>query len=93
MNLNGHLSIEDSTLTSYQKGSYLHIKMPIIEKNHRWQRKAVLQPVNTIAINVHIIKMRPHALTNTLSQEPLPQGVTKFAIWLIFPWSPISYPY
>ena len=28
---NGYLSISDSTLTSCQKGSYLHIISPIIE--------------------------------------------------------------
>ena len=31
MGLNGHLSIRDCTLTSCQKGSYLHINSPIIE--------------------------------------------------------------
>ena len=30
--LNGHLSIRDSTLTSCQKGTYLHINSYIIEK-------------------------------------------------------------
>ena len=29
--LNGHQSITDSTRTSYQKGSYLHINSPIKE--------------------------------------------------------------
>ena len=29
--LNGHLSIRDSTVTSCQKGSHLHINRPLIE--------------------------------------------------------------
>ena len=29
--LNGHLSIRDFTMTSFQKGSYLYINSPIIE--------------------------------------------------------------
>ena len=55
--VDGHLSIKDSSLTSCQKGSYLHISCPIIEKNknQQWHRKAALYSLNTIAINVMYI--------------------------------------
>ena len=40
--INGHLSIRDFTLTSYQKSAYLHINNPIIiiNKNQQLYRKA-----------------------------------------------------
>ena len=52
--LNGHLSIRDFTLTFCQKGSYLHINIPIIKKNknQQWYRKEASESFNTIPINV-----------------------------------------
>ena len=52
-----HLSIRDFTLTSCQRGAYLHITSPIIliNKNQQLYRKAASQSFNTIAINVKYI--------------------------------------
>ena len=43
--LNGHLSIRDFTLTSCQKGAYLHINSPIIEKINYGIEKQHLNPL------------------------------------------------
>ena len=55
--LNGHLHIRDFTLTSCQKGSYLHINSPIIEyiKINNDVAKQHHNPINTITINVKYI--------------------------------------
>ena len=50
--LNRHLSIRDSTMTSCQKSSYLHISCPIIQQ---WHKKAALYSLHIIAINVMYI--------------------------------------
>ena len=51
--LNGHLSIRDSTLTSCQKGSYLHINRTIIEqiKITMAEEYSIIAPLNAISIN------------------------------------------
>ena len=48
---NSHLSIRDSTMTSWQKGSYLHIKWPIIKLIiiNKWQGKTLIYVHNTTA--------------------------------------------
>ena len=51
--LNGHLSIRDFTLNSFQKSAYLHINSPIIII--QLYRKAASLSFNTIAINVKYI--------------------------------------
>ena len=57
MDLNGHLSFRDSTLTFLLKERiFLHAHHKI-NKNQQWQRKAALLPLITLAINVHIIKI------------------------------------
>ena len=65
--LNGHLSIRDFTLTSFQKGAYLHINSPIIitNKNQKLYGKAASLSFNTIAINVKYIDKEED---NTYSQ-------------------------
>ena len=56
--LNGHLSIRDSTLTSCEKSSLIfayHLLHHRINKSPQWHRKAALHALNTIAINVMYI--------------------------------------
>ena len=60
--LNGHLSISDSTLTSWKKSEGLNFAYQLLShhkrnENKQWNRNTTLYSLNTIAINVMYFDM------------------------------------